>query len=386
MQPTSVSPSQAGERVYALTNSSNGNSVSVFVRQSEGNLLPLTSDPSAPISPDRTLRPLPPFSTGGLGAGGAILSQSALTLSDDGRFLLAVNPGSNDVSCFLVTSSGLRLASKVPSGGVLPVSVTTFGEFVYVVNAVSTPFPAVTPGLDGVGRGQIAGFRIGLNGVLTPIEESSRGLGSDSSSPAQIAFSPDGRLLLVSEIVGNRITVFPVDDDGTPGEMIENQSAGVGPFGFAFNSRGILVVAEVGTVIPEDSTVSSYEVSSAGKLTVVSAAVPTNQAAACWIANTADARYSYATNTTSGTISGFSVSSGGKLTILNSNGRTAFVGAGSAPTDMVISANGQFLDALAQGSQTIMTFRIAGDGSLSLLSSVGNLPPLALGLAIGIPA
>jgi hypothetical protein len=50
---------------------------------------------------------------------------------------------------------------------------------------------------------------------------------------------------------------------------------------------------------------------------------------------------------------------------------------------MVISANGRYLDVLAQGTQTITTFRIENDGSLTLLSSVGSLPPVAVGLAAG---
>ncbi|MGH3871066.1 MAG: lactonase family protein [Pseudonocardiaceae bacterium] len=355
----------------------------MFRRQSEGNLLPLTADPAAPVSQDGTIRPLSAFPTGGRGSGGRILAQGAVTLSDDGRFLLTVSPGSNEVSCFLVTPSGLQLASKVSSGGVLPVSVTVYGDLVYVVNAVSYGLPPVTPGLDGVGKGRIVGFRIDPNGVLAPLVESGRDLSTSNSWPAQISFSPDGRLLVITEIIANRITIFPVDEDGATGEMIENESAGRGPFGFAYNSRGFLVVSDSGSIFADDSTVSSYEVSAAGKITVVSAAVPTNQAAACWTANTPDARYVYTSNTTSGTITGFSVSQGGRLTILNPNGRTAFTGALSGPADIVISANGQFLDVLAQGSQTILTFRIGGDGSLTLLSSVGNLPPLAIGLAIG---
>jgi len=115
-----------------------------------------------------------------------------LTLSEDNRFLFAVNPGSNDVSSFLVTPSGLQFVSKVPSGGVLPVSVTTFGNLVYVVNAVNNLVGTV--GLDGVGTGQIAGFTVDLNGVLTPLEDSGRTLSSAVSGPAQVAFNSAGTL------------------------------------------------------------------------------------------------------------------------------------------------------------------------------------------------
>lgn len=371
------------ERVYALTNAVDGNAVAIFARQASGNLIPLTADPSSPLAADGTIRPLPPFPAGGLGAGANVASQSALTLSEDGRFLFAVNQRSNDISSFLVTPSGLHFVSRVPSGGVLPVSVTTFGNLVYVVNAASHGAPPVTPGLDGEGFGQIAGFSVGLNGVLTPIEDSIRALSSANSTPAQIAFNDDGTLLVVTEITANRITVFQVEEDGRTSGMTENPSAGDGPFGFAFNSEGILIVSEAGTPPNFEGSVSSYEVSSTGKLTVISGAVATNQAAACWIVNTSDARYSYTTNFGSGSITGFSVSSTGQLTPLDADGRTAFLGDFTLPIDMVISRDDQYLDVLALGSQTIMTLGIGDDGSLTLVSSVGNLPPLAQGLAAG---
>lgn len=380
----SAPTSSSSERVYAPTNAADGNAVAVFTRDPEGDLVPLTADPAVPVGPDGTLRPLPTFPTGGLGAGGALLSQGAVTLSDDGRFLFAVNSGSNELSSFLVTPSGLHLASKVSSGGVLPVSVTSFGNLVYVLNAVSNTLPPITPGLDGEGIGQIAGFTVGLNGVLTPLKDSIRPLGSANSGPAQIAFNADGTLLIVTEVVANRITVFQVEEDGRPGAMVENKSAGPGPFGFAFNSRGLLIVSEVGTIVANDGSVSSYEVSSSGKLTLVSGPVPTNQAATCWIVNTPDARFSYASNTASGSITGFSVSEPGRLTILDADGRTGVLGGlNTVPTDMVMSADGQYLDVLTQGKQTIMTLRIEDDGSLTFVGCVGNLPPLAIGLAIG---
>lgn len=369
------------ERVYTLTNARDGNAVAVFVRQASGNLVPLTADPSAPLGADGAIRPLPPFPTDGLGAGGPLISQGALTLSDDGRFLFAVNPGSNDVSSFLITPSGLHFVSRVPSGGVLPVSVTTFGNLVYVVNAVSNLVG--TPGLDGQGRGQIAGFTVGLNGVLTPIKGSSRALSSPNSAPAQIAFNADGDLLVVTELAANRITVFQVEEDGRPGDVVENPSAGQAPFGFAFNSRGVLIVSEAGTPPNPTGSVSSYEVSAIGKLAVITGPAPTNQIAACWIVNTSDARFSYASNAGSGSISGFSVDSTGKLTRLRGDGRTGVTGDFTLPIDMVISGNDRYLDVLAQGTQTITTFRIGGDGSLTLVSSAGSLPPVAVGLAVG---
>ena len=387
--PTAATTST--ERVYTLTNAAEGNAVAVFTRQGDGTLIPLPPPPfpgtlppgvpGPPLDPDGVLRPLPPFATGGLGAGGPLISQGLLTFSDDRQFLFAASAGSNEVSSFLVTTSGLQFVNKVPSGGVLPVSVTSFGNLVYVVNAVNNLVGTV--GLDGPGTGQIAGFTIGLNGILTPLEGSNRVLNSATSAPAQISFNADGTLLVVTEFLANRITVFQVEEDGRPGNVVENPSVGRRPFGFSFNSRGHLIVSEFGSGGSNDSSVSSYEVNQNGTISVISKSVPTDQNAACWIVNTPDARYSYASNTLSGSISGYRVNEHGELTPLDVDGRTAVTGDNSLPIDMVISADGRFLSVLAQAAQTIATFIVGSNGCLTPLASVGNIPPVAVGLVTG---
>ncbi len=82
--------------VYALTNQASGNAVAIFDRGADGSLSWSSN-----------------VATGGTGAGSGLGSQGALALSDDGRWLFAVNAGSNDVSAFQVTASGLSLTSRV---------------------------------------------------------------------------------------------------------------------------------------------------------------------------------------------------------------------------------------------------------------------------------
>ena len=67
--------------VYALTNSATGNAVLVYNRAADGSLSYSTS-----------------YATGGLGLGGGLGSQGAVTLSSNGHFLLAVNAGANSIS------------------------------------------------------------------------------------------------------------------------------------------------------------------------------------------------------------------------------------------------------------------------------------------------
>jgi 6-phosphogluconolactonase (cycloisomerase 2 family) len=43
-------------------------------------------------------------------------------VNDEGRFLFAVNAGSNSVSSFRIRESGLELVDTAPSGGSMPTS------------------------------------------------------------------------------------------------------------------------------------------------------------------------------------------------------------------------------------------------------------------------
>jgi len=75
--------------VYTETNASGGNTVVAYTRAGDGSLTVIGS-----------------FASGGLGSGGGLGSQGAVTLAGDGRWLLAVNAGSNDISTFRVRGDG----------------------------------------------------------------------------------------------------------------------------------------------------------------------------------------------------------------------------------------------------------------------------------------
>jgi 6-phosphogluconolactonase len=152
--------------VYTASNSSNGNEVFAYERASNG-----------------TLNFSASFATGGMGNDvelGGLGSQGGVVLSQDGRRLLAVNPGSDSVSAFAVQPDGaLVLTDTEPSGGVLPTSVTINRNLVYVLNAADA--------------GSISGFTINNQGNLTPIPGSIQPLsGMSVTAPAQIQFNLHG--------------------------------------------------------------------------------------------------------------------------------------------------------------------------------------------------
>jgi 6-phosphogluconolactonase len=165
-----------------------------------------------------------------------LTSQGALTLSRDGRFLLAVNAGSYSISSFIITDSGTPVITDVkPSGGAQPNSVDVFGNLVYVSNIgnAANNFSS-----------NITGFHIGDNGRLTSIPHSSQSLSTFNAQPAQVLFTPDGSKILVSELTSNHLSVFNVNKNGTVTGPIVNDSYGQGPLGAYFLSSGILLVTE----------------------------------------------------------------------------------------------------------------------------------------------
>ena len=144
-----------------------------------------------------------------------------MALSDDGRVLVAVNAGSNDISSFRVGRRGhLTLVDRLPSGGVLPNSVDIDRGSVYVLNAGGT-----TP--------NVTAFDVDGSGDLRP--RGSSALTAGSTGAAQVSATPDGRSLVVTVRGQNRIETFPLRF-GRPGTPIVTASAGAVPFGFAFSA------------------------------------------------------------------------------------------------------------------------------------------------------
>jgi 6-phosphogluconolactonase len=337
--------------VYALTNAADGNEVVVFNRAADGSLSAADS-----------------VSTGGLGTGSGLGSQGALVLSEDNRLLFAVNAGSNEISSFLVGPQGLVLVDKVASGGVLPISLTVNHNHLYVLNAGES--------------GNISGFWITKRGKITPIPHSTRNLSNDGAGaapgPAQISFSLDGNLLVVTEKTTNLIDIYTLRF-GIPTGFSTYDSAGATPFGFAMDQRGHLLVSEAFGGAPGQSAVSSYLVRK-NRFEVISPSVATHQTAACWVVITQNGKFTYTTNAGSGSISGYQVSKDGSLSLLDEDGVTGSTGDGSSPIDMSLSNNSRYLYALASGTHSIHGFLVGNDGSLTP-GVVIDVPAGTVGLA-----
>ena len=341
--PASAASESAFGAVYTMTNSASGNQVLVYNRSSDGSIAFQGS-----------------YATNGLGSGAGLGSQSALTLSHNNHLLFAVNAGSNQISSFAVTESGLELVDVVGSGGTLPISLTSYKDWLYVLNAG--------------GSGNISGFVVGQDGSLSSLGGSTQPVsnGGVRAAPAlaQIAFSSDGSTLVVTEKSTNLIDTYVVVN-GLAGTPISNPSAGATPFGFAFDRHGHAIVSEA------SGSVSSYHIDN-GELNVISPAVVNTQVAACWIAISNNGKYAYTTNAGSGSISSYRIAEDGALTLLNPT--ASVIGAGSSPVDMAFSNNGQTLYALANGAHAISILQMNTDGSLASQGAV-SVPVGVVGLA-----
>jgi 6-phosphogluconolactonase len=344
--------------VYVLTNQTS-NTVAAFRRNANGMLTPAGEFPTGgagnptPQPPDPTTDPL--------------ASQGALIISHGNRFLLAVNAGSNEISVLKIKKNDLELIDVVSSGGVRPISLTLHDDLLYVLNEGGTP--------------NITGFEVGEDGTLTQLAGSARPLiDGGAADPAQIGFSHDGDLLVVTDKSGNRLNTYTINDDGLPSPPIDNTSNGMTPFGFAFNNAGTLVVSEAFGGAANQSAASSYDAAEDGTLSVISESVPNSQTASCWVVIPNNGKTAFVSNTGSGTISSYRINpSDGSLTLLNAT--AADTGMGSAPIDMALSNNSRILFVLLGGSQSVASFRVWKNGNLTPIDTAGGLPLGAQGIA-----
>ena len=242
--------------VFTMTNATDGNKIVVFSRDANG-ILTKSQE----------------VATGGNGAGGGVDplgSQGSLLLSNgsahsnsDGEWLFAVNAGSNDISVFRVNHDGVELQQRIGSGGIFPVSLTVSDNTVYVLN-------------DGA-PANISGFKLDHNGHLAYISGSTRSLGDGAFG--QVAFSPKGDALVVTDKANSKLLVFPVHKDGLPTPTpVVSASSGNVPFGVTFDKQGHLLAVEAGS-----NAVSSYNLNQDGSLQTITASAANGQKATCWI-------------------------------------------------------------------------------------------------------
>jgi 6-phosphogluconolactonase len=342
--------------VYVNDNTAPSNTIAAFDRHADGTLTPL---------------PGSPFATGGAGTGAGIGSQGALQETDNGRYLLAVDAGSNAISVLRIGSNGVLspvAGGVVPSGGVKPVSIAVHDHLVYVANA-------------GAGGSNYTGFRL-HHGHLDAIPDSAVPL-PDSADPGDVLFNGTGTNLVGARVGTSQIDSFAVGSDGrltaAPGSPFAAQ--GPGPFGSEFRptdpSQLFVSNAHGGA---GNGTVSAFHVDADGTLdSIGDSPFPDFQTAPCWVEISHDGRFLFTVNTAVDTISRYFVTPHGSLVLL---GSTPMNGTKLGPEDARLSPDGSTLWVVDTGAAAISGFRVDGGDLTELGSSPTPLPAGATAFGI----
>ncbi len=340
--------SHTAAAVYVQTNDATSNEVLAFERLDGGRLAPFGR-----------------FATGGRGSGMPHLpSQSSIVLDDDGRRLLVVNAGSDELSLFAISGDGLRLTDRVPTGGTIPTSVAIRGELVYVLNN---------------GTPNISGFRID-DGSLVALEGSVRPLSAADADPAQISFSVDGRTIVVTERGTDSISAYAIDDDGFAAGPATISSTGKTPYGFGFTASGAMIVTEAFGGAIGAAAASSYSLTDPATLTPVSRSIGDTRSEVCWATVTNDGRYAYATNFGDGTISSYAIGDDGSLALHDAVAASTRLGQ-KGIRDEAITRDGRYLYAIDADAQRVFGWTVGDAGDLAAIGAFDGVPETVAGLA-----
>jgi 6-phosphogluconolactonase len=302
------------------------------------------------------------YVTGGKGDGMPHLtSQGSVVIAGDGAHLLVTNAGGDDIGVFALAGGEPTLLRTVAAPAA-PKSIAEHGGVVYVL---------------GTAEPRLAGFRLSDAG-LTPIDGSERTL-PEGSNPAQIGFTPDGSLLVVTQRGTDSIVALPVNADGSLGEPAETASSGPTPYGFAFTSGGTLVVTEAFRAEKGAAAASAYVVRD-GSLVPSTASVGNGRSEICWAVVTRDGRYAFTTNFADGAVSRYAIDADGTLTLEDA---TAGVAVDGRPglRDEDLTGDGRFLYAIDADAGKIFGWEVGTVGALSPIGSWGTLPATVAGLA-----
>jgi 6-phosphogluconolactonase len=336
----------ASSAVYVQTNAE-PNEVIAFRRAGDGSLDRIGS-----------------VATGGDGTGSPHLqSQGSVALTRDSRHLLVTNAASDDLSVFSVASDGsIELRDRVHTGAT-PRSVAERDGLVVVLNT---------------GRPGLASFRLDADGIA-PVEGSDQPLSASDADPAQVAFSPDGSMVVVTERGTDSIVTYEVAAEGTFGASRTIASEGPTPYGFAFTSGGTLVVSEAFRAEKGAAAASSYAIVD-GSLVARTSSVGNGRSEVCWAVVTPDDRFAFTTNFADGAVSRFAIAADGSLSLEDATAGIAVEGMPGL-RDEDLSSDGRFLYAIDADGGRIYGWSVDAEGSLEPVGSWDGVPATVSGLA-----
>ena len=412
--------------VYVQTNALDGNEIAAFGRNLNGTLFHIGD-----------------YATGGLGStefdGGEgldpLISADSVIAVKNEQYLVTVNAGSDTITSFRIESDfSLTKVSTVASGGVGPNSLAYSNGRIFVSNIDRDGFALgdpSTPRGEPNDEGNITGFFINDEGILTPLANSTINL---DNRPADVGFSADGTRLIVTSITAgsaalpgpnaaNSVAVYEIGANGEALGMVgsatgtvvgnpddRNLASAIDFDTTVINGREFVVVTEAREfnaagappALPalQAGSVSVYELLADGSLvdTEQDFAIgnpggspfdPTNQLTTCWIDFAPDGQTFFASNAINASISSLEVTADGELNLLEATAAQGVSGFSTGGTtgpvvfgttdgfiDLDVSADGRYLYQLQGLSGAISVYAIEG-GSLSLIQDLtGYLPEI----------
>jgi 6-phosphogluconolactonase len=346
MQQEPINGTASGGAVYVQTNAE-PNEVIAFRRAGDGSLDRISS-----------------VATGGDGTGSPHLtSQGSVALTRDGRHLLVTNAASDDLSIFSVASDGsIELSDRVHTGAT-PKSVAEHDGLVVVLNT---------------GKPGLASFRVHVDGI-EPVEGGDQALAASDADPAQVAFSPDGSMIVITERGTDSIVTYALAAEGTFGASRQIASEGPTPYGFAFTSGGTLVVTEAFGAEKGAAAASSYAIID-GSLVTRTSSVGNGRSEICWAVLTPDDRFAFTTNFADGAVSRFAIAADGSLSLEDATAGIAVEGMPGL-RDLDLSGDGRFLYAIDADGGRIYGWSVDAEGSLEPVGSWEGVPATVAGLA-----
>jgi 6-phosphogluconolactonase (cycloisomerase 2 family) len=406
MQPDNQTSHHNTLSIYVATNKAEGNSLLGFRRTKNGKFEKIGEFYSGGIGTgDLEIPALKKDSTHPLANGDdPLISGYGIIATDDKNFVLVVNAGDATVSSLKVNSNdSLTLINTVNAGDKFPISIANAGRHVVVASV----------GKDN-NHGSVSTYLISSSGILSAVPGSRRDL---KARPSTVAFTHDGRHLIVNELVTGKINVFALQGNllsSEPVSVIDSPRADSRfqaipvSFDVASGSKGdIILMSEARFLTPEFSlredanvvpqtpkyswqtgSLSSYLVTAKGSISLINGDVLTGSSveggeiANCWVALSPDHGTLWAANALSSSISSFSVSRDGYTRLKNA---TAFK---SEPeqlffSDLTVSDDGKNLFQLVGNNGQVMVFDIQNNDDLILKQTLTGLPKLgAYGLLV----
>ena len=333
---------------YIDGNTATANTIDGYARHADGSL---------------TALPGSPFAAGGAGLGTGLASQGAIQATQDGRYLLAVDAGSNQISVLRITAGGVPVlvGHPVSSDGIEPVSVAISPTgLVYAANS-------------GAGGSNYTGFRLGLTGTLTPVPGSTYAV-PDGSGLGDVFFNALGDHLIGTRTGTSLIDSFLVLPGGRllPAQGSPFTGQGLGQLGAEFSptspSQLFVSNAHNGAGL---GTISAYNDSLLGNLSPIgSSPYADGQTAPCWVEISHNGKYLFTVNTGSGNISSYTINPNGSLTLIGSTP----INGGGADIDARLSPDGKYLLVDGSGMHFVSVFAVNGGSLTEVPSSPTPLP------------